>query len=113
MNSFRFVRCFVSIGDLGLHVLASEEPISNVSTEQIAARMPVRASLDLVEWTPSKEPASYVNELLSREVRVDSLLNADAAVRITDDHPYNEIIFWGTTCIDLRRLGFRYNGVAP
>ena len=55
--------------------------------------MPVAASLDLVEWTPSRDPASYVNELLSKEVRVDSLFNADAAVRITDDHPFNEYYF--------------------
>jgi len=93
LNSFKFVRCFVSIGDLGVHVLASQEPILNMTAEQIAAKMPAAAGLDLLEWTPSKDLASYVNELMSKEVRIGSLLNPDPSVRITDDHPYNEYYF--------------------
>jgi len=93
VNSFRFVRCFVSVGDLGVHVLASQQPILNASGEQIAARMPAAAAKDLLEWTPSKDLASCVNELMSKEVRVESLLNSDPSVRITDDHPYNEYYF--------------------
>ena len=93
VNSFKFVRCFVSIGDLGVHVLASEDPIPNVSSKQIAAQLPAAAASDLLEWTPSKDVDSYVNELMSKEVRVESLLNPDPSVRITDDHPYNEYYF--------------------
>jgi spermidine synthase len=93
VNSFPFVRCFVSIGDLGVHMLASQEPIPNVSAEEIAARMPAAAALDLVEWTPLRDLASYVNEVISKEIRIESALNADPSIRITDDHPYNEYYF--------------------
>ncbi len=93
VNSFKFVRCFVSVGDLGVHVLASQDPIPNVSSKQIAAQLPAAAASDLLEWTLSKDVGSYVNELMSKEVRVGSLLNADPSVRITDDHPYNEYYF--------------------
>ena len=93
VNSFRFVRSFVSIGDLGVHVLASQEPISILSAEQIAARMPPAAALDLLEWNPSRELAGYVKELMSKEIRIESLLNSDPAIRVTDDHPYNEYYF--------------------
>ena len=38
---------------------------------------------------------SYVNEVLSKEVRTETGSHPDARVRITDDHPYNGIIFCG------------------
>src|SRR5262249_50118398 len=71
VNSFRFVRSFVSIGDLGIHVLASQEPISFLSAEEIAARMPPASALDLLEWTPSPDLVSYVKELMSKEIRIE------------------------------------------
>jgi spermidine synthase len=98
VNSFRFVRCFGSIGDMGVHVLASQEPIPNMSAKQIAARMPSAAAADLLEWTTSQDLAGYVNEVLSKEIETETALNPDPNIRITDDHPYNEYYF-------LRRYG--------
>jgi spermidine synthase len=89
-NSFPSVRCFFSIGGLGVHMVASMEPIPNLSAEQVAARMPAAAGKDLLEWTRLKNLPSYLDEVLLKEIPVESALNPDARVRITDDHPYNE-----------------------
>jgi spermidine synthase len=93
VNSFSFVRCFLSIENLGVHMLASEEPIPNVSAKQVAARMPAAAAIDLLEWAPSQDLASYVNEVLSKEIQIAPALNPDTHIRVTDDHPYNEYYF--------------------
>jgi spermidine synthase len=90
VNSFSFVRCLRSIGDLGVHMLASSEQIPSLSAEQVAARMPAAAGKDLLEWAPSQDLASYVNEVLSKEIQIEGALNPNPHVRITDDHPYNE-----------------------
>jgi spermidine synthase len=89
-NSFPFVRCFLGIGDFGVHMLASMEPISNLSAEKVAERMPAAAGKDLLEWTSSKNLPSYLDQVLLREIPVESALNPDPRVRITDDRPYNE-----------------------
>jgi len=71
-------------------MLASEEPIPNVSTEQLTMRIPAAAAFDLLEWAPGQDLVSYVNEVLSKEIPIESALNPDPNIRITDDHPYNE-----------------------
>jgi spermidine synthase len=73
-----------------MHMLASQEPIPNVSAEQLVARIPAAAALDLLEWAPSQDLVSYVNQVLSKEIRIEAVLNPDPSIRITDDHPYNE-----------------------
>ncbi len=93
VNSFPFVRCFVSIENSGVHMLASREPIPNVSASQASARIPAAAALDLLEWAPSQDLASYLNEVLSKEFRIEAVLNPDSNIRISDDHPYNEYYF--------------------
>lgn len=93
VNSFPFVRCFVSIENSGVHILASREPIPNVSASQASARIPPAAAIDLLEWAPSQDLVSYLNEVLSKEFRIEAALNPDAGIRITDDHPYNEYFF--------------------
>ena len=90
VDSFPFVRCFFSIGNSGVHMLASEEPIPNVSAEQLTMRVPAAAAFDLLEWAPGQDLVSYVNEVLSKEIPIESALNPDPNIRITDDHPYNE-----------------------
>ncbi len=93
VNSFPFVRCFVSIEHAGVHMLASREPIQNLSASEASARIPAAAALDLLEWAPSQDLVTYVNEVLSKEFQVEAALNADSGIRITDDHPYNEYYF--------------------
>ena len=93
VNSFPFIRCFVSIENSGVHILASREPIPNVSASEVSARIPPAAAIDLLEWAPSQDPVSYVNEVFSKEFRIEAALNPDSGIRITDDHPYNEYYF--------------------
>ena len=93
VNSFPFVRCFVSIENSGVHMLASREPIPNLSAIQASARIPAAAAIDLLEWAPSQDLASYINEVLSKEFQIETVLNPDSKIKITDDRPYNEYYF--------------------
>src|SRR5207247_8649552 len=85
-----FLRIFLSTVNLAFHNLASDEPIPNLTAEQLSTRMPAAAAIDLLEWAPSQDLASYVNEVLLREIQIERALNPDVRIRITDDRPYNE-----------------------
>lgn len=90
VNSFHSVRCFLSIDSLGMHMLASQEAIENISANEFASRMPAAAAIDLSEWDHSVTLTDYVRGALSNEMATEAILNPDARIRITDDHPYNE-----------------------
>lgn len=87
---FPYVRCFPSVEKWGTHFLASTEPIDLINSKELVARMPEAARKDLVEWTPSRDVADYLDEVLRREVQVADVLNPDPEIRLTDDEPYNE-----------------------
>jgi spermidine synthase len=88
--SFPHVRCFVSIEDWGIHLLASMEPIEPRTAEELAARLPANAKKDLLEWSSSPDLPDYINQVMSREVAIKDCLNPNPEIRIADDHPYNE-----------------------
>ncbi len=90
VNSFASIRCFLSIDNMGVHMLASQEPIPNVSANQLASRMPAAAAIDLLEWHPSEVLVDYIQQALFNEIPIEPALNPDPQIRITDDHPYNE-----------------------
>ena len=90
VNSFSFVRCFVSVDNMGMHMLASREAIENISANQFASRMPAAAAMDILEWEQSVTLTDYVLGALSNEIPTQAILNPDARICITDDHPYNE-----------------------
>jgi spermidine synthase len=90
VNSFLSVRCFRSIDDMGFHMLASQEPIQNISAKEITSRMPAAAAMDVLEWESSKVLADYIQQALFNEIPIQSALNPDPRIRITDDHPFNE-----------------------
>jgi spermidine synthase len=97
-ESFPHVRCFDSIGKWGIHLLASMKPIENRTVEELAARMPPDAKKDLLEWSPSQDLPGYLGLVVSQETPVQSVLNPNLEIRITDDHPYNEYFLlrqWG------------------
>jgi hypothetical protein len=98
-ESFPFVRCFPSIEGWGLHLLASENPITSIDPQKITARMPESAKKDLLEWYyPSQDVTPYINRILSNEVSIPSMLNPDLKIQITDDQPFNEYYLlrqWG------------------
>jgi spermidine synthase len=90
VNSFSFVRCFVSVDNMGVHVLSSQQPIANISAREIASRMPAAAAIDLLEWERSETLVDYIQQVLGNEMPLQWALNPQAQVRITDDRPYNE-----------------------
>jgi hypothetical protein len=92
------VRCFGSVEGWGVHVLASLDPIERQTPEQLAARMPVSARKDLLEWDTSGDLPAYLGQVVSREVPIKKLLNSDPGIEITDDDPLNEYFL-------LRHLG--------
>jgi spermidine synthase/MFS family permease len=89
-ESFPYVRCFPSVEGWGMHMLASMNPIEQLSPAQLAARMPESAKKDLVEWNDSKDVPAYLGQVLTNEYSVPTLLNPDARIQVTDDKPFNE-----------------------
>jgi len=89
-EAFPFVRGFVSVEGWGVHLLASMTPIERAPATDLASRLPDAAKRDLLEWTSSRDVASYLQSVLSRELPLDQLLNPNAEIRITDDKPFNE-----------------------
>jgi len=97
-DSFRYVRVFPCLGGWGLHMLASEFPISIRNAEELTEQMPPAAAADLVEWNPGATPQEMFDALLRVEQSIDDIAPTDAAVPpIQDDRPINEYFF-------LRRL---------
>lgn len=90
-ESFPYVRVFISIEHRGLHYLASRQPIPQRTAAELAARMPSRASADLVEWGPYHTAQEQFGAVLKNEVAIDLVISRDRnAPTITDDRPINE-----------------------
>ena len=89
-EAFPYVRCFRAAEGEGVHHLASMEPIPLLDGRQVAERMSERVKQDLMEWQDSKDASAYLERVLALEVPVDSLLDPDPQVQVTDDRPYNE-----------------------
>ncbi len=88
-----YVRCFEGVNDWGTHLLASEQPIVTVSTEQMVSRMPETARLDLMEYMDTKRYpslADYLRKVVSQETLVSHVLNPGRDIEISDDRPFNE-----------------------
>lgn len=88
VESFRYVKAFVSVTGHGYHFLASEQPIADLTTDQVAAKLPAAARHDAEEWGKLG-----FDRILSHQVDIKTLLGDDDTLRITDDRPYNEY-FW-------------------
>jgi len=89
-GSFPHVRCFDSVGKWGKHLLASMEPIDVATAAELTTRMPDNAKEDLLEWSLAPNVPNYLDEVLSGEIPVNSLLSPKPGVQITDDRPFNE-----------------------
>jgi len=100
-ESFPFVRVFGAVDAPGLHFLASSSPIVTASPSVLAARMPVAAVSDLVEWGPFHTASEQLSVTLTHEAPLDTVLQLDPSVpALTDDRPVNEYFL-------LRRIGNR------
>jgi spermidine synthase len=102
-ESFPYVRAFVSIEGMGVHYLASRQPIPRLSAAELARRMPPSAASDLVEWGPYPTAEQQLAVMLKREVPVDWLISADInAPAMQDDRPVNEYYWLRATGARLR-----------
>jgi spermidine synthase len=99
--SFPHVRSFPSVARGGIHILASMEPIEQLTPAQLMARMPASAKADLMEWAGNADPTQYLASVVSAEMPTEELLNPNPDIQITDDHPYNEYFL-------LRRQGWSW-----
>jgi spermidine synthase len=90
MQSFPYVRAFLSWNGYGIHFLASMEPLPVASSSVLASRLPAAAVSDFMEWgLPS--PQEQFELVLSRELVLEKLLaEAPRAPAVLDDQPINE-----------------------
>lgn len=90
-ESFPYVRAFIALDGLGIHYLASRQPIPYRSAADLAKRMPASAAADLVEWGPFPTAEQQFAAVLKREVPIDWVISADRnAPAMQDDRPVNE-----------------------
>ncbi|MBI2819758.1 MAG: fused MFS/spermidine synthase [Acidobacteria bacterium] len=97
-DSFPYIRVFPSLGGVGFHMLASDQPIRAQTAQELASRMPARAAADLVEWGSGRSTEEMFELILKTEQQITRLAAIRPAVPpIQDDLPINEYFF-------LRRL---------
>ena len=90
-ESFPYVRAFGSVPKYGYHLLASQEPIPNLSATELAKRLPSAAASDLVEWGPYSKPEEQISAVLRSEVSIDSFTARNPSTpALQDDRPVNE-----------------------
>ncbi len=90
-ESFPHVRVFRSVLGWGYHFLASPSPIVVPPADVLAARMPRRAVVDMLEWGPATTALGQLDRMVRSEVSLQSLVAAAPGVPVLrDDRPYNE-----------------------
>ena len=97
-ESFPYLECFHSPGNVGIHMLASNEPINPFSPGSLAYTMPSPAAADLLEWSDNADLPDYIEWIFSNPISPEQFLKPDPNIRVTDDRPYNEYFLlrqWG------------------
>jgi len=90
-ESFPYVRAFVSVGNEGLHFLASMNPIPTLTASELAKHLPLDAAHDLIEWGPASTPQAQFQLVLDQEMPIEKVIGADPnAPVLQDDRPVNE-----------------------
>jgi spermidine synthase len=90
-DSFPYVRAFVALDNMGIHFLASNQPIPVRSAADLTARMPASAQADLIEWGPFPSAQQEFTFILKREVPIDRVIALDKNTpAMQDDRPINE-----------------------
>jgi spermidine synthase len=94
LESFPNLRAFRSLESYGLHFLASEEPLPQLSAAELAQRLPAPAVRDLLEWGPCASAEEQLARVLSGELRPHDVVARDPSVPpISDNRPVNEYYF--------------------
>jgi spermidine synthase len=94
-NSFPHVRVFRWGTRWGFHFLCSEQPLPNLTAEELQSRLPEDAAIDLAEWAPPGRGGQAVftafQSLLQSEVPIETvILQSPTTPALTDDRPINE-----------------------
>jgi spermidine synthase/MFS family permease len=94
-NSFPYVRVFRWGTRWGFHFLCSEQPLPNLTAEQLQSRLPPAAAADLAEWAPAGRGSEAVftafQSLLRSEVPIEAvILESPTTPALSDDRPINE-----------------------
>jgi len=94
-NSFPYVRVFRWGTRWGFHFLCSEQPLPNLTAEQLQSRLPPAAAADLAEWAPAGRGSEAVfiafQSLLQSEVQIETvILQSPTTPALSDDRPINE-----------------------
>ncbi len=91
-DAFPFIRIYQSHHGFGLHILLSRQPIEVPTPEEFIERLPPEALADLMEWAPpGTEPSQFIQEqVLERELALETLTGPAEGPRISDDQPFNE-----------------------
>ena len=87
---FKYVKMFVSVEGVGVHLLASDTPISDLSAQEFVDRMPQKAKNDLLEWNKDIDIVSFVSYLRKIPESFFDEINSDKNYIATDNRPYNE-----------------------
>ena len=89
--SFPYVRAFESLEGWGTHYIASAKPIPDPDVASVAARMPMAAAKDMVEFNPEMTPQQMLDKVINEEFDVDGIANLDPSTPpISDNRPINE-----------------------
>jgi len=90
LESFPYVKMYLSHEGWGHHFLASMSPIETPSPAELASRMPELARADLVEWVKEKNPEVFLGLVLGSEEDPRAFVRGAGSIHITDDRPFNE-----------------------
>jgi spermidine synthase len=102
-ESFPYVRVFRSMGNDGLHFLASTHPLGTLDARTLGSAMPAKARHDLMEWETGS-PESILALILKQELDLATVEGENLSRRITDDRPYNEYYWLRRTVARASRL---------
>jgi len=94
-ESFPYVRVFGSVEGWGYHFLASDQPLRQVTAEELQRRLPADAVADLTEWDPAPGGSAAVwhdfDTVLRHEVEIETLMaKSEGTPALRDDRPINE-----------------------
>ena len=92
-SEFKYVKTFVSVEQWGVHFLASDTPISDLSIQEFVDKMPNKAKNDLLEWTKDIDIVSFISYLKKIPESFFDEINTDKNYIATDNRPYNEYFF--------------------
>lgn len=87
---FRYIKILRDIRGVHLHILASNEPMPQLTAKDMVTRLPQRARTDLAEYLPHAKLKEIAAQSL-QEVPVSVFMNKNNALPpLSDNFPYNE-----------------------